>query len=92
MPQIGKEQQHEKVHVLLCYAASQHGCPPLRPLHPHFSTPLQVLSPEPSSRVLDMCAAPGGKTTLLAELMQDRGEVWALDRTHAKVCLCGSGV
>jgi 16S rRNA C967 or C1407 C5-methylase (RsmB/RsmF family) len=34
-----------------------------------------------------MCAAPGGKTTMMAQLMEDRGEVIALDRTHAKVSL-----
>lgn len=33
-----------------------------------------VLAPSPGSRVLDMCAAPGGKTTALAQLMGDTGE------------------
>ncbi len=34
-----------------------------------------VLDPQPGSRVLDMCAAPGGKTTAIAQLMHDQGEV-----------------
>lgn len=37
-----------------------------------------VLAPTPGSRVLDMCAAPGGKTTALAQLMRNEGEVRAL--------------
>ncbi|TVU06738.1 hypothetical protein EJB05_49966 [Eragrostis curvula] len=32
-----------------------------------------------------MCAAPGGKTTAIAILMKDKGEVVALDRSHNKV-------
>jgi 16S rRNA (cytosine967-C5)-methyltransferase len=38
-----------------------------------------LLTPGPGERVLDACAAPGGKTTHLAELMQDRGEIIATD-------------
>jgi 16S rRNA (cytosine967-C5)-methyltransferase len=34
-----------------------------------------LLRPEPGERVLDACAAPGGKTTHIAELMQDRGKI-----------------
>eukprot|EP00879_Flechtneria_rotunda_P024535 GHRR01026013.1.p1 GENE.GHRR01026013.1~~GHRR01026013.1.p1 ORF type:complete len:345 (+),score=106.45 GHRR01026013.1:400-1434(+) len=45
----------------------------------------QALDPEPGSRVLDMCAGPGGKTTMLAQIMSDSGQVIALDRTQAKV-------
>ncbi|WVZ93309.1 hypothetical protein U9M48_039298 [Paspalum notatum var. saurae] len=44
-----------------------------------------VLDPQPGERVLDMCAAPGGKTTAIAILMRDKGEVVALDRSHNKV-------
>lgn len=42
-----------------------------------------LLDPQPGETVIDACAAPGGKTTHIAELMGDRGTVWACDR-HAK--------
>jgi 16S rRNA (cytosine967-C5)-methyltransferase len=42
--------------------------------------PARVLAPAPGERVLDLCAAPGGKTTHLAALMEGRGEVVALER------------
>jgi 16S rRNA (cytosine967-C5)-methyltransferase len=44
----------------------------------------RVLAPAPGERVLDVCAAPGGKTTHLAALMGARGELVALERSPAR--------
>lgn len=38
-----------------------------------------LLDPRPGERILDACAAPGGKTTHLAELMEDNGEIVGTD-------------
>jgi 16S rRNA (cytosine967-C5)-methyltransferase len=39
----------------------------------------QAMQIEPGQRVLDACAAPGGKTTHIAALLNDEGSVTALD-------------
>jgi 16S rRNA (cytosine967-C5)-methyltransferase len=39
-----------------------------------------ILDPQAGERVLDACAAPGGKATHLAALMHNKGEIIALDR------------
>jgi NOL1/NOP2/sun family putative RNA methylase len=41
--------------------------------------PAEVLNPQQNKLVLDMAASPGGKTTQISQLMQNRGAVIALD-------------
>ena len=40
----------------------------------------RLLAPEPGTTIADVCAAPGTKTTHIAELMADRGRILAFDR------------
>jgi len=44
-----------------------------------------VLDPQPGDVVIDACAAPGGKTTHMSELMGDRGKIWAGDRQSSRL-------
>ena len=43
-----------------------------------------LLDPQPGETVIDACAAPGGKSLHIAELMKDEGTVWSCDRTAAR--------
>ncbi len=47
----------------------------------------QAVHPGPGSRVIDVASAPGGKATHLAQLMQNRGEILALDVHRHKIKL-----
>ena len=44
-----------------------------------------LLDPKPGERILDACAAPGGKTTHIAQLMRDKGEVIAVEKDPERI-------
>jgi 16S rRNA (cytosine967-C5)-methyltransferase len=45
----------------------------------------QLLDPKPGEKILDACAAPGGKTAYIAQLMQNRGVIIACDRDRERL-------
>ncbi len=46
-----------------------------------------ALDPQPGERILDLCAAPGGKATQIAEALGERGEVVAVDVAPDRLAL-----
>ncbi len=44
-----------------------------------------LLDPQPGEVIVDACAAPGGKTTHIAELMGDQGTIYAIDPTASRL-------
>ncbi|MHC1591039.1 MAG: PUA domain-containing protein [Candidatus Helarchaeales archaeon] len=45
----------------------------------------RVLDPQPDELIVDLCAAPGGKTTHVAQLMKNRGQIIAIDRSPHRI-------
>jgi 16S rRNA (cytosine967-C5)-methyltransferase len=49
--------------------------------------PVILLDPQPGETILDLCSAPGGKATFIAELLGNRGRVLAVDKNREKIKL-----
>jgi NOL1/NOP2/sun family putative RNA methylase len=47
--------------------------------------PAHILNPKPNEFVIDMCAAPGGKSTHLAQLMENKGTLILIERNRKRI-------
>jgi len=56
------------------------------------SQPVRMLNPQPESKILDLCAAPGTKTTQLAEATGDRAKIVATDIDARRLQMVGENV
>lgn len=54
--------------------------------------PTVVLDPKPHHLVLDLCAAPGSKTTQLAQMMENQGAIIANDRSFRRLTSVGHNI
>jgi 16S rRNA (cytosine967-C5)-methyltransferase len=59
---------------------------------PSTSIACELLQPKAGEKILDACAAPGGKTAFTAELMENRGLIVGCDREPARLSLLGENL
>jgi 16S rRNA (cytosine967-C5)-methyltransferase len=45
----------------------------------------EIANPQPGDTILDLCAAPGAKTTYLAQLMQNKGKIVSVDYSERRM-------
>lgn len=51
---------------------------------PSASSAVTALDPQPGERILDLCAAPGGKSTQIAGMLRGRGLLWANEPVRSR--------
>lgn len=97
--QLGNLKYEKDIHLSACYGLE---CGDVTAL-PAFKNGLfhvqdkssqlccMALNPSENDRVLDLCAAPGGKTFTMSELMHGKGEIYAFDLHEKRVGLIKKG-
>jgi len=53
--------------------------------NPSSVLPVLALDPKPAQRILDLCAAPGGKTSLIASLANNQTEIVAVEKDRSRI-------
>lgn len=59
---------------------------------PSASSAVTALAPQPGERVLDLCAAPGGKSTQIAGLMVGKGLLWSNEIVRGRARILNSNL
>jgi len=59
---------------------------------PSTAIPCQLLDPQSGEKILDACAAPGGKIAFVAQLMKNRGLIMACDREAERISILDENV
>ncbi|HEX3038347.1 MAG TPA: RsmB/NOP family class I SAM-dependent RNA methyltransferase [Oscillospiraceae bacterium] len=59
---------------------------------PSASSAVTILAPEPGDRVLDLCAAPGGKSTQIASLLGGEGLLWSNEIVRGRAMVLLSNI
>ncbi|QEE15446.1 RsmB/NOP family class I SAM-dependent RNA methyltransferase [Promethearchaeum syntrophicum] len=54
--------------------------------------PVHLLYPEPGDNILDMCAAPGSKTTQIGQFLKQEGLIIAIDNKESRIAALSSNV
>ncbi len=59
---------------------------------PSASSAVTALSPQPGERILDLCAAPGGKSTQIGALLNGKGLLWSNEVVPSRVSILLSNI
>ncbi len=59
---------------------------------PSASSAVTVLDPKPGEKILDLCAAPGGKSTQIASLLAGEGILWSNEIVRSRASILSSNL